>query len=87
MPKTTLKTFDGLQIIGITASYGKTSIKNYLYQVLSKKYKVYMTPRSVNTIGGIIKDVNNDLPKATEVYIAEAGARAQGDIEEITRFP
>ncbi len=84
--KNHLKTFDGLQIIGITASYGKTSIKNYLYQVLSKKYKVYMTPRSVNTIGGIIKDVNNDLPRGTEVYIAEAGARAQGDIEEITRF-
>ncbi len=84
--KNHLKTFDGLQIIGVTASYGKTSIKNYLYQVLSKKYKVYMTPRSVNTIGGIIKDVNNDLPRNTEVYIAEAGARAQGDIEEITRF-
>jgi UDP-N-acetylmuramoyl-tripeptide--D-alanyl-D-alanine ligase len=84
--KNHLKTFDGLQIIGITASYGKTSIKNYLYQVLSKKYNVYMTPRSVNTIGGIIKDVNNDLPRGTEVYIAEAGARQQGDIEEITKF-
>lgn len=84
--KNHLKTFDGLQTVAITASYGKTSIKNYLNQVLSKKYKTYMTPRSVNTIGGIIKDVNNDLPKGTEIYIAEAGARQQGDIEEITKF-
>ncbi len=84
--KNNLHTIDGLQIVCITASYGKTSIKNYLYQVLSKKYKTYMTPRSVNTIGGIIKDVNEDLPMDTEIYLAEAGAREQGDIEEITNF-
>ena len=81
-----LRTILGLKVIGITASYGKTSIKNYLYQVLGRKYTVYMTPRSVNTIGGIVKDVNSDLPKSTEVYIAEAGAREIGDIEEIARF-
>jgi UDP-N-acetylmuramoyl-tripeptide--D-alanyl-D-alanine ligase len=84
--KNHLKTFDGLQIIGITASYGKTSIKNYLHQVLSKKFVTYMTPRSVNTIGGIVKDVNDDLPVGTQVYIAEAGAREPGDIEEIANF-
>ena len=84
--KQRLKSIDGLQTVAITASYGKTSIKNYLYQVLSKKFTVYMTPRSVNTIGGICKDVNDDLPLETEIYIAEAGAREQGDIEEISLF-
>jgi len=84
--KDRLKTIRDLQIIAITASYGKTSIKNYLYQVLSKKFNVYMTPRSVNTIGGIVKDVNSDLPLDTEIYIAEAGARETGDIEEIVNF-
>lgn len=84
--KNHLMTFDGLQTIAITASYGKTSIKNYLYQVLSKKFVTYMTPRSVNTIGGIVKDVNEDLPLGTEIYIAEAGAREKGDIEEIANF-
>lgn len=84
--KTRLKSIRDLKTIAITASYGKTSIKNYLYQVLSKKYNTYMTPRSVNTIGGIVKDVNDDLPLDTEIYIAEAGARAKGDIEDITMF-
>ena len=81
-----LKTIRDLKIIAITASYGKTSIKNYLYQVLNKKFKTYMTPRSVNTIGGIVKDVNDDLPLDTQIYIAEAGARVKGDIEDITMF-
>jgi UDP-N-acetylmuramoyl-tripeptide--D-alanyl-D-alanine ligase len=84
--KSRLGTILGLQIIAITASFGKTSIKNYLYQVLNKKFKVYKTPRSVNTMGGILKDVNDDLPEDTEIYIAEAGARETGDIEEIVNF-
>jgi UDP-N-acetylmuramoyl-tripeptide--D-alanyl-D-alanine ligase len=76
----------GLKIVAITASYGKTSIKNYLYHVLKDKYKTYKTPRSVNTIGGIVLDVNRDLPLDTQIYIAEAGARVKGDIEEIATF-
>jgi len=72
-----------LTIIAITASFGKTSIKNYLYQILSTKYNCYMTPRSVNTLGGIIKDINDDLPDDTEIYIVEAGARLRGDINDI----
>ncbi len=75
-----------LQIICITGSYGKTSIKNFVAQILSKKFRVYATPRSVNTIGGIVGDVNNSLPLGTEIYVCEAGARESGDIYEITTF-
>jgi UDP-N-acetylmuramoyl-tripeptide--D-alanyl-D-alanine ligase len=84
--KQKLKLIPNLKIIAITASFGKTSIKNYMYQVLSKKYKTYKTPRSVNTLAGIVLDVNNYLPSDTQIYIAEAGARLKGDIEEITMF-
>jgi UDP-N-acetylmuramoyl-tripeptide--D-alanyl-D-alanine ligase len=76
----------GLKTVAITASFGKTSIKNYLHHVLKNKYKVYKTPRSVNTIAGIILDVNKDLPLDTQIYIAEAGAREKGDIEEISMY-
>ena len=81
-----IQTIPGLNIVAITASFGKTSIKNYLYHVLKNKYKTYKTPRSVNTIAGIVLDVNRDIPLDTQVYIAEAGARVSGDIEEIAMF-
>jgi UDP-N-acetylmuramoyl-tripeptide--D-alanyl-D-alanine ligase len=84
--KQRFQSINGLKTVAITASFGKTSIKNYLYHVLKKKYKAYKTPRSVNTIGGIVLDVNKDLPLDTQIYIAEAGARVQGDIEEIAMF-
>ncbi|WP_455755844.1 Mur ligase family protein [Sulfurimonas sp.] len=81
-----LKDIKDLQIVAITGSYGKTSIKNFVAQILSKKYKVYATPRSVNTIGGIMGDINNSLPQDTEIYVCEAGAREQGDIYDIAMF-
>jgi len=75
-----------LTVVGITASYGKTSIKNYIEHLLKAKYKTYATPRSVNTLGGVMKDINDDLPEDTEVYVVEMGARGEGDIAEITTF-
>ena len=81
-----LENMQSLEIVTITASYGKTSIKNFLYQILSPHMQTYMTPRSVNTLGGLVRDVNEDLPVQTKVYIAEAGARVSGDIDEIAKF-
>ncbi len=75
-----------MKVVGITASYGKTSIKNYIEHLLKAKYKTYATPRSVNTLGGVMKDVNEDLPEDTEVYVVEMGARGEGDIAEISTF-
>ena len=84
--KKRVKSIKDLKIVEITASFGKTSIKNYLYHILKNKYKVYKTPRSVNTIAGIVLDVNKDLPADTQIYIAEAGARVKGDIKTIANF-
>ena len=84
--KRKLQEMSDLQIVCITGSYGKTSIKNFVAQILSKKFNVYATPRSINTLGGIMGDINNSLPSDTEIYISEAGARESGDIYDITTF-
>ncbi len=81
-----LNSMEDLIVVGITASYGKTSIKNYIAHLLKSKYRTYATPRSVNTLGGVMKDVNDDLPADTQVYVVEMGARGEGDIAEITTF-
>lgn len=75
-----------LIVVGITASYGKTSIKNFLAHILQGSFRTYATPRSVNTLGGIMRDINDDLPYNTQVYIVEMGARLKGDIAEIATF-
>ena len=84
--KRKLQEMKDLRIVAITGSYGKTSIKNFVYQILKSHTKTYMTPRSVNTLGGIVKDINVDLPSDTKVYVCEAGARVKGDIYQIAQL-
>ena len=84
--KRKLESMPDLIVVGITASYGKTSIKNFIAQIVGHEKRVYTTPRSVNTLAGVMKDINESLPADTEVYVVEMGARGPGDIAEITNF-
>jgi UDP-N-acetylmuramoyl-tripeptide--D-alanyl-D-alanine ligase len=67
--------------IGITGSFGKTSCKYILNKMLSKKYKVCMSPHSFNTPMGISKVITKYLKVDDEVLIAEMGAKYVGDIK------
>ncbi|MBC7810253.1 MAG: UDP-N-acetylmuramoyl-tripeptide--D-alanyl-D-alanine ligase [Burkholderiales bacterium] len=72
-------------VIGITGSYGKTSTKNYLADILSGRYRVLATPKSYNTIMGVSMTINNTLADdfSVEYFIAEMGAYVPGEIKEI----
>ena len=70
-------------VIGITGSYGKTSTKYILHQILSEKYNTLMTPDSYNTPMGICKVIRGDLLPDHEYFIVEMGAYKRGDIKEL----
>ncbi len=74
----------GLRIIGITGSYGKTSVKYYLYTLLSEGFRVLMTPESFNTPMGVVRTIRENLTPMHEIFICEMGARHVHDIKEIT---
>ncbi len=74
----------GLRIIGITGSYGKTSVKYYLWTLLSEGYRVLMTPESFNTPMGVVRTIRENLTPMHEIFICEMGARHVHDIKEIT---
>lgn len=71
--------------IGITGSFGKTSVKEILRTILSQKYRVLATPASYNTPLGIARTVNS-LDSTHDIFIAEMGARQKGDIKELAKF-
>ncbi|MCR5154699.1 MAG: UDP-N-acetylmuramoyl-tripeptide--D-alanyl-D-alanine ligase [Lachnospiraceae bacterium] len=81
--KRKLKSVPGLKIIGVTGSYGKTSVKFYLKTLLSAKYNVLCTPESYNTPMGVVKTIRESLKPTDEIFICEMGARHVGDIKEI----
>lgn len=72
-----------LIVIGITGSFGKTTMKEYLTHILSKKFKVLKTPEHVNVDTGIAKLVLNKLVPEHEVFIVEMGAYKVGEIKSI----
>ena len=72
-----------LVVVAVTGSYGKTSVKNVLCELLKTKYRVLATPRSYNTPLGIAKTVNDNNLDDFDVLIAEMGARNVGDIAEL----
>ena len=69
--------------IGITGSYGKTSTKFLLRDILSVKYSVLATPSSFNTTMGVTRVIREQLMPSHQVFIAEMGARHVGDIREL----
>lgn len=73
----------GADIIGITGSYGKTSVKFYLSALLREKYDVLNTPSSFNTPLGIVRTVRSSLTPLNEIFVCEMGARHVHDIKEI----
>lgn len=72
--------------IGITGSFGKTSTKNILYQILSEEFDVCATPKSFNTPMGVCKTVLENLKETDDFFIVEMGARQSGDIDFLSKF-
>lgn len=78
-----LQNLNGLTVIGITGSYGKTSTKEFLAHILSTKFKTLKTPEHVNVDTGIAKFVLQKLKKEHEVFVVEMGADRPKDIKKI----
>lgn len=81
--KKKLESIKNIQVIGITGSYGKTSVKNILKTLLSEKYKVCASPSSYNTPLGLAKTILQNLNSDNEIFIAEMGAKQRFDIKEL----
>ena len=71
-----------IPVVGITGSYGKTSSKNIINDILNVKLNSFATPKSFNTPYGLINSVNNYLDKFNDIFIAEMGAFKIGEIKQ-----
>lgn len=72
-----------LKVIGITGSYGKTSTKFIIGDLLKKAYNVCITPNSYNTPMGVTLTINKYLRNIDDYFICEMGACRVGEIKEL----
>lgn len=72
--------------IGITGSYGKTSVKTILQELIGNRYYSLMTPNSYNNLMGITLTIRGMLRSIHEVFICEMGADHVREIEQLASF-
>ena len=81
-----LDQMDNLIKIGITGSYGKTSTKNIINDIISDHYFSLMTPASYNTPMGITRTIRELLKPIHEVFVCEMGADKVNEISYLMDF-
>ncbi len=69
-------------VVGITGSRGKTTVKEWLYQLLSADYNIVRSPRSYNSQIGVplsLWEINDH----TQLAIIEAGVSRRGEMDAL----
>ncbi|HEY7875276.1 MAG TPA: UDP-N-acetylmuramoyl-tripeptide--D-alanyl-D-alanine ligase [Actinomycetota bacterium] len=72
-------------VVGVTGSFGKTSTKFAVEQLLGPEVAL-ATPGSFNTPLGVCRTINERMEPAHEYFVVEMGAYGVGEIAELCRF-
>ncbi len=78
-----IKNIPQLTVIGITGSYGKSSVKEYVSQIVGEKYKIIQTPGNTNTDIGIAQFILRTDFTGAQIFVVEMGAYRIGEIKKI----
>ena len=70
------------KVIIVAGSYGKTTTKHFLEQLLRYNFRVQMTPGTVNTPAGIAAWLLNDMRPGTNLLIIEADGYSKREYRE-----
>ena len=73
-----------LIVVGVTGSVGKTSTKDYIFEVLSKKFRTLKSKLNENNEIGLPKTILNLVEE--EAIVVEMGMRGLNQIEYLSRI-
>lgn len=79
------KTKNAKEILAITGSRGKTTLKEILFQLLEGDVKVSRSPRSFNSKIGVPLSLWN-IAKDTDIAIIEAGISKEGEMANLSEI-
>ena len=73
-------------VIAVAGSFGKTSTKHILAQLLRPNVNTLPTRQSFNTLMGVTRVINEDLTPENRVFIVEMDAYAPGEIAAMSEL-
>ncbi|KKQ95627.1 MAG: UDP-N-acetylmuramoyl-tripeptide-D-alanyl-D-alanine ligase [Candidatus Woesebacteria bacterium GW2011_GWB1_43_14] len=74
------------KVIAIAGSYGKTTVKNYIYEFVRYNYKTQIIPGNINTPTGIANWLLNNFDHSSELLIVEVDTYFVGEIKRSLRI-
>lgn len=77
---------NNVKVVAITGSFGKTTTKDIIANLLGEKYFVASAPKSYNTPSGVALTIQNYVTSQTEFVVLEMGARRVGEIAQICKI-
>jgi UDP-N-acetylmuramoyl-tripeptide--D-alanyl-D-alanine ligase len=72
--------------IGITGSFGKTTVKHILAELLEAQAPTFYSRGSINTVLGLTRHIRQRLQPSHKFFIAEMGAYGIGSITRLCEF-
>lgn len=76
----------GPEVVAITGSFGKTSTKLYTAHLIASSRRTVASPGSFNNRMGLARAINETLTPGTEVFVAEMGTYAPGEIADLCQW-
>ena len=73
------------KVVAITGSLGKTSVKEFVYEVLSTSFKTHKSFLNHNNEVGLCQTLLS-MPESTQYAAIEMGMRGLGEIEILSRY-
>jgi UDP-N-acetylmuramoyl-tripeptide--D-alanyl-D-alanine ligase len=81
--KEKLLAYSDIVVIGVTGSYGKSTVKHFLAQILGTDKVTIATPKNVNTEIGVAKFILSTKFDTVSYFVVEMGAYRMGEIQKI----
>lgn len=71
-----------VEAIVISGTYGKSSVKEFLHEMISMKYQVGKTEKNMNTGVGVALSILKNLRDDTEYFVGEVGGYKRGEVAQ-----
>lgn len=77
---------NGMKVVLIVGSFGKTTVKSYLYELVKLHYRTQMIEGNINTNNGISDWIKKYLKSNTELLLVEADTYKGGELALSTKL-
>ena len=74
------------KVVVVNGSYGKSSTKEFLAQMLASKYKLIKTEENENSELGVARTILNKLKPGVQLMVLEMGAYKRGEVANMCRM-